>query len=243
MDIEIVSGFLGAGKTTFFNLCSCTLPVTSGEIFFCGQNITHKHAEDAAQLGIARTFQNIKLFTHMTVAENVAVGFHIQTKTNLFDAIVHTKRFKTDELLIKEKTDDILKRLELYQYKDYMASNLSYGMQRKVEIARTMALEPKILLLDEPAAGMNPNETRELLDFVKKLNKDGYTVVVIEHDMKFIMNLCDRIIVLNYGQKICEGTPEEVKNNSQVQEAYFGKGLAAGVPAKKKEGEANAEDL
>lgn len=233
----------GAGKTTFFNLCSCTLPVTSGEIFFCGQNITHKHAEDAAQLGIARTFQNIKLFTHMTVAENVAVGFHIQTKTNLFDAIVHTKRFKTDELLIKEKTDDILKRLELYQYKDYMASNLSYGMQRKVEIARTMALEPKILLLDEPAAGMNPNETRQLLDFVKKLNKDGYTVVVIEHDMKFIMNLCDRIIVLNYGQKICEGTPEEVKNNSQVQEAYFGKGLAAGVPAKKKEGEANAEDL
>ena len=219
----------GAGKTTFFNLCSCTLPVTRGEIYFNGQNITGRHPEDAAQLGIARTFQNIKLFTHMTVAENVAVGFHIQTKTNLFDAIVHTGRYKNDEKMIKEKTEEILKRLELYEYRDYLAANLSYGMQRKVEIARTMALEPKILLLDEPAAGMNPNETRELLDFVKKLNRDGYTIVVIEHDMKFIMNLCDRIIVLNYGQKICEGTPDEIKVNPQVQEAYFGKGLAAGI--------------
>lgn len=219
----------GAGKTTFFNLCSCTLPVTSGEILFCGQNITNKHPEDAAQMGIARTFQNIKLFTQMTVAENVAVGFHIQTKTNLLDAILHTKRFKDEEKMIREKTAEILKRLELYEYQDYKASNLSYGMQRKVEIARTMALNPKILLLDEPAAGMNPNETRELLEFVKKLNKDGYTIVVIEHDMKFIMNLCDRIVVLNYGQKICEGTPEEIKANQQVQEAYFGKGLAAGI--------------
>ena len=228
----------GAGKTTFFNLCSCTIPATSGEILLCGKNITGCHAEDVAQMGIARTFQNIKLFMHMTVAENVAVGFHIQTKTNILDAILHTKRYKNDELLIKQKTEEILKRLDLYEYKDYPAANLSYGMQRKVEIARTMALEPKVLLLDEPAAGMNPNETKELLSFVKKLNTDGYTIVVIEHDMKFIMNLCDRIVVLNHGEKICEGTPDVVKNSRQVQEAYFGKGLAAGIaPA---EGEAHA---
>lgn len=215
----------GAGKTTFFNLCTGTFPLTSGEIWFSGQNITNKKQDQIAEMGLARTFQNIKLFTQMSVRQNIAVGFHIHTKTNVLDAVLHTNRFKADEKYIEAHTSEILERLDMLQYADIKASNLSYGMQRKVEIARSMALQPNILLLDEPAAGMNPMETAELMTFVKKLNRDGYTIVVIEHDMKFIMNLCDRIMVLNYGKKICEGTPAVIKCNTQVQEAYFGKGM------------------
>ncbi len=215
----------GAGKTTLFNLCAGTLPLTKGEIWFCGENITNKKQDQVARLGLARTFQNIKMFTEMTVKENIAIGFHIQTHTNIFDAIARNKRYKDDELTIAKKTDEILERLELTEYRDLKASNLPYGLQRKVEIARTIALEPKILLLDEPAAGMNPIETQDLTKFVKKLNADGYTIVIIEHDMKVIMNLCDEIMVLNYGKKICEGTPEVIRANREVQEAYFGRGL------------------
>ncbi len=216
----------GAGKTTFFNLCAGTYPVTSGEILFNGANTTNKPPHEMARLGLARTFQNIKLFDYMTVEENIAVGFHIHTRTNVFDAVLHTRRYKNDEALIRERTAEILEFVGLTPYAKVKASNLSYGIQRKVEIARALVLKPSLLLLDEPAAGMNPSETQELLTFVRKLNADGYTIVVIEHDMKFIMNLCDRILVLNYGKKICEGTPEVVKNNAAVAEAYFGKGLA-----------------
>jgi len=215
----------GAGKTTFFNVCSGNYSATSGEVWFDGRNITNKKPEDVAKLGLARTFQNLKLFSYMTVAENVAVGFHLRTKTNLIDAVLRNKRYREDESFIEEKTAEILERLELSKLKNEMARNLSYGMQRKVEIARTMALEPKILLLDEPAAGMNPLETQNLLEFVKMLNRQGYTIVVIEHDMKFIMNICDNILVMSHGKKIFEGKPEEVRNNEEVKEAYLGKGL------------------
>jgi branched-chain amino acid transport system ATP-binding protein len=215
----------GAGKTTFFNVCSGTYTATSGEVWFDGKNIVNKKPEEVAHIGLARTFQNLKLFSYMTIAENIAVGFHIRTKTNVIDAIIHGKRYQEDERFIKEKTSEILERLQLTDVRNEMAGNLSYGMQRKVEIARTMALEPKILMLDEPAAGMNPNETTALMDFVRKLNAQGYTILVIEHDMKFMMNLCDRIMVMNYGKKICEGLPEDIKNNTEVQEAYLGKGL------------------
>lgn len=215
----------GAGKTTFFNTCSGTYTATSGEVWFDGKNITNKRPEEVARIGVARTFQNLKLFSHMTVAENIAVGFHVQTKTNILDALVHTGRYKKDEEFIKEQTAGIIKRLSLEKVENEHAGNLSYGTQRKVEIARAMALNPKILLLDEPAAGMNPLETASLMEFVKMLNQQGYTIVVIEHDMKFVMNLCDRILVMNYGQKICEGLPEEIRSNQEVQEAYLGKGL------------------
>lgn len=217
----------GAGKTTFFNLCAGTYPVTSGEIWFDGKNTTNNTPDQMARLGLARTFQNIKLFDFMTVSENIAVGFHIHTKTNLFDALLHTRRFKQEEEMIQVETRKTLEELGLSQYADVKANNLSYGLRRKVEIARTLVMKPKILLLDEPAAGMNPSETVELLEFVKKLNGMGYTIIVIEHDMKFIMNVCDRILVLNYGKKICEGTPQDIKNSQAVAEAYFGKGLAA----------------
>ena len=148
------------------------------------------------------------------------------------DAILHTKRYKADEKYAVEKSLEILESIGLADYKDTMAGNLAYGMQRKVEIARALALDPVILLLDEPAAGMNPNETESLREFILMLNEKGYTIAVIEHDMKFIMNSCNRILVLNFGQKLCEGTPDEIKANKEVQEAYFGKGIVAGEAVK-----------
>ncbi len=218
----------GAGKTTFFNLCAGTFPATSGEIWLDGKNITGYKPHMAAKVGIARTFQNIQLFQNTSVLENVAVGFHIHSSTNMLDAVLGNAKHKQTEKEIYEKGEALLERLELSQYKDTMAKNLPYGIQRKVEIARALAISPKILLLDEPAAGMNPMETQELLVFVKKLNAEGLTVVVIEHDLKFIMNVCDHIMVLNYGEKLCEGTANEVQSNRQVQEAYFGKRAGLG---------------
>lgn len=218
----------GAGKTTFFNTCTGIYPPTSGDIFLDGVKISRMRPEQIARHGMSRTFQNIQLFKFMTVTENVKIGFHTHTKSGIFDSILHTSRYKNDEKYVNEQAEVILRETGLYEYRDTMAGNLSYGIQRKVEIARAMALKPKILLLDEPAAGMNPNETESLRLFIKDLNKNGYTIVVIEHDMKFIMNLCDRIMVLNFGQKICEGTPAEVNSNRDVQEAYFGKGMLTG---------------
>ena len=218
----------GAGKTTFFNLCAGTYPLTSGEIWFDGVNITGYRPHQAAKAGIARTFQNIQLFQNTSVLENVMVGFHVHTKTNMLDAVLKNSRQRQTEKEVYEKSAALLERLELGQYKEKKKKNLPYGIQRKVEIARALAISPKILLLDEPAAGMNPNETQELLEFVKKLNAEGLTIVVIEHDLKFVMNVCDRIMVLNYGKKICEGAAPQVQANREVQEAYFGKSVALG---------------
>lgn len=235
VDVEVEEGQVfgiigpnGAGKTTFFNLCAGTFSATSGEIWLNGKNITGYKPYMAAQAGIARTFQNIQLFQNTSVLENVAVGFHIHASTSMLDAVLGNAKQKRTEKEIYEKSAALLERLELGQYKDTMAKNLPYGIQRKVEIARALAISPKILLLDEPAAGMNPMETQELLVFVKKLNTEGLTVVVIEHDLKFIMNVCDRIMVLNYGEKLCEGTAAEIQGNRQVQEAYFGKRAGLG---------------
>ena len=214
----------GAGKTTFFNLCSGTYKVTSGRIFFEEQDITNQPPEAVAKKGIVRTFQNIKLFQYLSVLENVKVGCHIDTKTNVFDAIVRTKRYREDEAYATQQAAKVLEEVGLTEYKDWKAGNLPYGLQRKVEIARALAANPKVLLLDEPAAGMNPAETWSLLEFIQRVNQNGHTIVVIEHDMKFVMNLCDYIMVLNFGEKICEGTPEVVKNDKGVQEAYFGRG-------------------
>lgn len=227
-DIFGIIGPNGAGKTTFFNICSGIFKPTSGEIFFRGQNITGMLTERIARMGMARTFQNIQLFKFMTVLENVKIGFHIRTKTSMLDALIRGRRYREDEILAEKQGLEVLDRVGLLPYKDTLASNLPYGLQRRVEIARALALDPRILLLDEPVAGMNPAETQELSDFIQKLNADGYTIAVIEHDMKFVMNTCNRILVLNFGQKICEGSPEEVKNDRGVNEAYFGKGLVVG---------------
>ena len=216
----------GAGKTTFFNLCAGTFPVTSGEIWFQGSNITNYSPVKVSRLGIARTFQNIQLFKSMSVLENVMVGFHIHTSTGLFGAIFHSAAYRRDEKLAREKSLALLEHLGLLEYQDVLAKNLAYGIQRKVEIARALALSPKLLLLDEPAAGMNPSETQSLSDFIRQVNGDGVTIAVIEHDMKFVMNLCDRVLVLDHGQKLCEGEPEYVSHNQAVIEAYFGKGFS-----------------
>ena len=227
----------GAGKTTFFNLITGTYRLTSGKILFDGKDVTNYTPEKMAKLGMARTFQNIKLFKFLSVLENVKVGFHIQTSTGMVDSILHTKRYRNDEALANEKGMEILRRVGLADQAALLAGNLPYGWQRRLEIARAMALSPKILLLDEPAAGMNPSETAELMGFIRTLRDDGITVVVIEHDMKFMMNLCDRIVVINYGKKLAEGTPAEVTRNEQVIEAYLGTGLT--IDSKRAGGHAN----
>ena len=227
-DIFGIIGPNGAGKTTFFNVCSGIYVSTAGSIFLDGEDITGMPSALIARKGLARTFQNIKLFKHMTVLENVSIGFHIRTKTGVFDALFRNGRFKEDEKLIVEKGNEVIEKVGLMKYRDHKAGNLPYGIQRRLEIARALATEPKIILLDEPAAGMNPQETIDLMNFIKTLNAQGYTIAVIEHDMKFVMNTCSHVLVLNFGEKICEGSPEEVKADRQVQEAYFGKGIAMG---------------
>ena len=227
-DIFGIIGPNGAGKTTFFNICSGIYIPTEGSIFLDGEDITGMPSALIARKGLARTFQNIKLFKYMTVLENITIGFHIRTKTGIFDALLRNRRFKEDERLIVEQGIEVLEKVGLQKYRDVRSGNLPYGIQRRVEIARALAMDPKILLLDEPVAGMNPQETMGLMEFIKGLNTQGYTIAVIEHDMKFVMNSCNHVLVLNFGEKICEGSPGEVKSDKQVQEAYFGKGIVTG---------------
>lgn len=212
----------GAGKTTLFNVCTGFYKPTSGRILFDGQDISAQPTNKVAGLGMARTFQNIKLFRDMNVLENVKLGFHSHLHTNPFDALLHTKRYKRDEEFAAEKGMELLKKVGIDEYVHMNAGNLPYGVQRKLEIARALALNPKILLLDEPAAGMNPNETMELSQLIRQLNDEGLTVLLIEHDMKFVMELCSKLVVINFGQKICEGDPITVTSNPEVKRAYLG---------------------
>ncbi len=227
-DIFGIIGPNGAGKTTFFNVCSGLYRPTAGRVFLRGEDITGMSPEKIARKGMARTFQNIKLFNFMSVLDNVKVGFHSKTGTTLAGAILRTATYRRDEAEIVEKGLKILDMVGLSQYRDVKAGNLPYGLQRRVEIARALALDPGILLLDEPVAGMNPNETQDMVRFIRTLKDLEYTVAVIEHDMKFVMNCCDKVLVLNFGEKISEGTPGEIKADENVHVAYFGKGIVAG---------------
>jgi len=213
----------GAGKTTVFNMITGMLRPTSGDITWKGENITRLPAHLITARGIARTFQNIRLFADMSVLENVMVSFHFSTDSSFLAAMLGLPKHRREERRIREHSMRYLEEAGLARLAFEKAQNLPYGLQRKLEIARALATEPGILLLDEPAAGMNPIEKTELATFIGKIRaRSGITIFLIEHDMKFVMNVCERIKVMNYGQSIAEGTPDEIRNNPEVVSAYLG---------------------
>lgn len=213
----------GAGKTTVFNMLTGVYAPTSGKISYLGEDIHGLKPYTITQKQIARTFQNIRLFSNLTVLDNVKISFNYRLKYTLLDSIFRTPRFRREEREIEEQALKLLKAFSLEKSKDELAKNLSYGEQRRLEIARALAVEPKLLLLDEPAAGMNPQETQELMNMINWIRDEfKISVLLIEHDMKLVMGICEKIVVLDYGKKIAEGTPQEIKNNPRVIEAYLG---------------------
>jgi branched-chain amino acid transport system ATP-binding protein len=212
----------GAGKTTFFNCMTGLYKPTTGRVEFLGRNITGKRPDLVTQAGIARTFQNIKLFRTMTAIENVQVGMHARLRSRFTGMVLHTPFNRREEKQSHEKARDLLRFVGLRQHNE-LAMNLSYGDQRRLEIARALASDPQLLLLDEPTAGMNPQESEELRRLMETLRSErGLSVLLIEHDMKVVMGVSDRITVLDHGEKIAEGTPQEVRTNPRVVEAYLG---------------------
>jgi branched-chain amino acid transport system ATP-binding protein len=213
----------GAGKTTCFNMLTGVYKPTSGRVVFAGEDMTGKPPHAFTQRGIGRTFQNIRLFQNMTALENVLVGMHTRLEGNLFEAIARTPRVKREEREARERARQLLEFSGLRGREGVIGRNLSYGDQRRLEVARALATQPKLLLLDEPTAGMNPQETAEFTDFVGRLRTErGLTVLLIEHDMRVVMGVSDRVTVLDYGEKIAEGTPGEIQKNERVIEAYLG---------------------
>ena len=213
----------GAGKTTLFNCLTGFLKPTKGNIIFSEKDISGLSPDKISRMGISRTFQNIRLFKEMTVIENVMVAQHSKIRSGLLSAIIRSPLFRQEELTIKERSFEYLELLGLENYKDNIAGSLPYGIQRKLEIARALATEASLILLDEPTAGMNPQESEEMMTTIRNLRDLGKTVILIEHDMKVVMGISERIIVIDHGVKIAEGTPDEIKNNPMVIEAYLGK--------------------
>jgi len=220
----------GAGKTTAFNLLSGVIKPTTGKIFFEGADITGLHPHRKAALGITRTFQNIRLFENLSVFDNIRIALHMRHGRGPFETILHLPTYAGAEREISRRADEMLHLLNIAESRHEHAGNLSYGDQRRVEIARALATEPKLLLLDEPAAGLNPHETDDLLQLIQQIQRAyGLTILLVEHDMKVIMSVCRRIQVLDQGSLIAEGSPDEIKKNPRVVEAYLGSGSADGA--------------
>jgi branched-chain amino acid transport system ATP-binding protein len=213
----------GAGKTTIFNLVTGVYKVTEGSVAFEGKPITDMEPYKIADRGVTRTFQNIRLFKNLSVYDNVFTACHLSARYSLPEAILRLPRFRREEKMLREKAANLLEIVGLQDRSDVIASNLPYGLQRRLEIVRALALDPRLLLLDEPAAGMNPDETEQLMRLIADIRKRfKLSVLVIEHHMDLVMGLCERIVVLNFGIKLAEGTPSEIRDDPKVVEAYLG---------------------
>jgi branched-chain amino acid transport system ATP-binding protein len=228
---EIVSiiGPNGAGKTTFFNTITGIYKPEEGQILFNGKSLVGLRPDQIAERGISRTFQNIRLFSNMSVIENILVGMHPNLKQSAVEALLLVNSFKKEELAAEKKAEELMQYVGLKGVGNELAKNLPYGAQRRVEIARALAADPLMLLLDEPTAGMNPLETEDAIKLFRRVRDDkGITVLLIEHDMRVVMNISERISVMDYGEKIAEGSPAEIRANPRVVEAYLGRGAVAG---------------